>query len=310
MWINLLLILGYFLVPVFLIYLTHISDFIKKVGAVVLAYGVGLIAGNVGLLPRPSLEFVRLTQASGKAFLHKEFLLEQIGLGNLTSADIIVNQIASAQSMITDITVVIAIPLLLFSLDLKRWLGLAGEAIKSMILALVSLFAAILIGFLIWHTNIPEATKVGGLLVGVYTGGTPNLAILKLALNVDQEIYLLTHTSDVIIGAFFLLFLMTIAQRTFNLFLPHFRDSKKHNAICSIVKETEGIDNYLGMLNIRAFMKLGVGLLLSVAIVGISFGLASLFGDQHQTTIIVLSVTTLGLLASLVKRIKDRKSVV
>jgi uncharacterized membrane protein len=303
MWIILLLLLGYFLLPIWLIYLTHISETMKKVGAVVLAYGLGLIAGNIGLFPAGSDKYRELVGATAKNFLPKADLMQYFSNGDITSADLLVNQIGFTQDMTANLTVLIAIPLLLFSLDLKRWLSLAGEAMKSMVLALVALFAAIVIGFLIWGASIPQSPEVGGLLVGVYTGGTPNLAILRLALNVDQEIYLLTHTSDVVIGALFLLFLMTVAQRIFNKFLPHFRDSRKHKAICSIVKETEGIDNYLGMLNIKAFLKLGVALLISVAILAIAFGLSTLFDAKHETSVIVITITTLGILASLVKRI-------
>ena len=303
MWIILLLILGYFLLPVGLIYLTHISETMKKAGAVVLAYGLGLIAGNAGIFPKGSDTYRELVNATAKNFLPKADLMQYYESGQITNFDLLVNQIGFTQDMTANLTVLIAIPLLLFSLDLKRWLSLAGEAMKSMVLALVALFAAIVIGFLIWGTRIPQSAEVGGLLVGVYTGGTPNLAILRLALNVDQEIYLLTHTSDVVIGALFLLFLMTVAQRIFNLFLPHFRDSRKHKAICSIVKETEGLDNYLGMLNIKSFLRLGVALLLSIGILGIAFGLSTLFDPKHETTVIVMTVTTLGILASLVKRI-------
>ena len=303
MWIILLLILGYFLLPVGLIYLTHISETMKKAGAVVLAYGLGLIAGNAGIFPKGSDTYRELVNATAKNFLPKADLMQYYESGQITTFDLLVNQIGFTQDMTANLTVLIAIPLLLFSLDLKRWLSLAGEAMKSMVLALVALFAAIVIGFLIWGTRIPQSAEVGGLLVGVYTGGTPNLAILRLALNVDQEIYLLTHTSDVVIGALFLLFLMTVAQRIFNLFLPHFRDSRKHKAICSIVKETEGLDNYLGMLNIKSFLRLGVALLLSIGILGIAFGLSTLFDPKHETTVIVMTVTTLGILASLVKRI-------
>jgi uncharacterized membrane protein len=303
MWIILILLLGYFLLPVLLIYLTHVSVTMRKIGAVVLAYAVGLILGNINLFPRGSDFYRSLVSATSKNFLPGEEIIPYLEAGNLTQGDLLVNQIASTQDMLTNITVLIAIPLLLFSLDLKRWLHLAGEAFKSLILALVSLFLAIIIGFLIWGNSIPQSAEVGGLLVGVYTGGTPNLAILRLALQVDQEIYLLTHTSDVVIGAIFLLFLMTVAQRIFNTFLPHFRDSKKHRAICTIVKESDGLDNYLGMLNFKSFLRLGAALLLSIAILGIAFGLSTLFDAKHETTIIVVSVTTLGILASLVKRI-------
>jgi uncharacterized membrane protein len=64
--------------------------------------------------------------------------------------------------------------------------------------------------------------KFPGLLVGVYTGGTPNLASLKMMLDVDANTYILTHTYDLMIGVFYLAFLMTIGQKMFHRFLPKF----------------------------------------------------------------------------------------
>jgi uncharacterized membrane protein len=156
-----------------------------------------------------------------------------------------------------------------------------------------------------WGHNFEESYKVGGMLVGVYTGGTANLAAMKLTFNVSSETYILTHTYDVVLGALCLLFLMTIAQRTFNLFLPHFRDSKKHKAICSIVKETDGLDNYIGMLNRKSLMKLLFALLLAIVIVAISFGLSMLAGENAKMTVLILTLTTLGLLASMNKKINS-----
>lgn len=303
MWITILLLSGYLLIPVLLIYLTHVSSTLKKTGAVVLAYGVGLLLGNIGLFPVPTDAFREMTALLGKNSLPHNVLMEQFRNGNITSDDLIVNRIASIQEMIYSISIMIAIPLILFSLDLKRWLGLASEAFKSTLLALISLFAAVIIGYLIWGVRIDEGSKVGGMLVGVYTGGTPNLALLAVGLGVKQETYILTHTCDVVFGALFLLFLMTVAQRTFNLILPHFRDSKKHKAICKVIKETEGIDNYLGMLNLKAAGNLGIALLLAILIFGIGYGLSMLVPESAQMAVIVLAITTLGILASLNKRI-------
>lgn len=303
MWITKLLLLGYLLIPVLLIYLTHVSSTLKKTGAVVLAYAVGLFLGNVGLFPVPSDAFREMTALLGKNSLPQNVLMEQFQNGNITSEDLIVNRIASMQEMIYSISIMIAIPLILFSLDMKRWLGLASEAFKSTMLALISLFAAVIIGYLVWGVHTEEGSKVGGMLVGVYTGGTPNLALLAVGLGVNQETYILTHTYDVVLGALFLLFLMTVAQRTFNLILPHFSDSKKHKAICKVIKETEGIDNYLGMLNLKAAGNLGIAFILAILIFGIGYGLSMLFPKSAQMTVIVLTITTLGILASLNKRI-------
>lgn len=305
MWITIVLVLGYLLIPVFLIYLTHISINMRKIGAVVLAYGVGLFIGNIGIFPRASENLRNLLAAQAATSLPEDQLMEHFNAGVITSNDLMANQIASTQENIYSIMILIAIPLLLFSLDLRRWLALASEALKSLLLALVSLFTAIIIGFVLWGSTIPESWKVGGMLVGVYTGGTPNLAAIATAVEVSPNIFILTHTYDVVLGAIFLFFLMTVAQRIFNLFLPHFRDSKKHKAICKIAKETEVLDNYLGMLNIKAAFKLGIGLLLAIIIVGVSFGLSMLVEKSAQMTVLVLSITTLGLAASLVKRINS-----
>lgn len=305
MWITIVLVLGYLLIPVFLIYLTHISNSMRKIGAVVLAYGVGLFVGNIGLFPRASENLRNLLAAQAAASLPEDQLMEHFNTGVITSNDLMANQIASTQESIYSIMILIAIPLLLFSLDLRRWLSLAGEALKSLFLAIVSLFAAIIIGYILWGSSIPESWKVGGMLVGVYTGGTPNLAAIATALEVSPNIFILTHTYDVILGAIFLFFLMTVAQRVFNLFLPHFRDSKKHKAICKIAKETEVLDNYLGMMNLKAALKLGAGLFLAIIIVGVSFGLSMLVAKSAQMTVLVLSITTLGLAASLIKRINS-----
>jgi uncharacterized membrane protein len=305
MWITIVLVLGYLLIPVFLIYLTHISTNMRKIGAVVLAYGVGLFIGNIGIFPRASENLRNLLAAQAATSLPEEQLIEHFNTGVITSNDLMANQIASTQETIYSIMILIAIPLLLFSLDLRRWLALASEALKSFLLAIVSLFTAIIIGFVLWGSTIPESWKVGGMLVGVYTGGTPNLAAIATAVEVSPNIFILTHTYDVVLGAIFLFFLMTVAQRIFNLFLPHFRDSKKHKAICKIAKETEVLDNYLGMLNLKAALKLGVALLLAIIIVGVSFGLSMLVAKSAQMTVLVLSITTLGLAASLIKRINS-----
>jgi uncharacterized membrane protein len=72
---------------------------------------------------------------------------------------------------------------------------------------------------------IPEAWKIGGLLIGVYTGGTPNLAAIARGLNVSEDLYILTHTVDLAIGAMVLLFLITGAKGFFGLYLKPYKST-------------------------------------------------------------------------------------
>jgi uncharacterized membrane protein len=300
------LILFYFLVPILIIYLTHINKTINKIGAIALAYLIGLILGNTGILPRGSDAFrALLPDPNGNLFLSADSIDKFVQAGTVTQNDLLVNQISSLQNMIYSILILIAIPLLLFSMDIKKWLKLAPEALKSLILGVVSLIIVIFAGYFLFVHNEPEGYKVAGMLVGVYTGGTPNLVAIATALKVSPNVFILTNTYDMVLGAFFLLFLMTIAQRLFNLVLPHFRDVKKHKAICKVIEETDGVDNYLGMLNRPAIKKLVVAFFLSILIVAISYGLGSLVSKNAQMAVIILTLTTLGLLASLIKKIKS-----
>ena len=81
--------------------------------------------------------------------------------------------------------------------------------------------------------------------MGLYTGGTPNLAALGTALDVQPNLFIMTHTYDLVIGVMLLLFFITVAQRIFNIFLPHFNGKGDHKKTKDIIKESEAPDNLL-----------------------------------------------------------------
>lgn len=299
------LLLFYFLTPILIIYLTHISNTINKIGAVVMAYGIGLLGGNIGLFPRPSEAYKMLV--AGKTALPKNELMEHFQAGAVTSGDLLVNQVSSTQDLIMTIVIPLAIPLLLFSLDLRRWLKLAREAMKSLVLGVVSLLIVIFAGYFLLGDHIPESWKVAGMLVGVYTGGTPNMVAISTALNVSPNLFVLTNTYDLVLGALALIFLITVAQRLFNLFLPHFNESHTHINLRQMVEESEGVDNYLGMLTRQGFLQLMAALALSAGIFAIAGGLSLLVSKNAQMATVILTITTLGILFSLNRRVSSIK---
>ncbi|MDX9881015.1 MAG: DUF819 family protein [Prolixibacteraceae bacterium] len=299
--ITISLVLFYFLAPVLLIYLTHISKTINKIGAVVMAYLLGLLFGNIGILPRASEAFRALL--AGKAKLPAEQVAQYFDQGTITGSDVVANQVFSIQDMIMTIVIPLAIPLLLFSLDMKRWLKLAREAMFSMVLGLVSLLIVIFAGYFLFHDKIAESWKVAGMLIGVYTGGTPNLAAIATAVDVSPNTFILTHTYDLVLGALCLFFILTLAQRTFNLFLPHFHENHKHIKLAQVVKESEGVDNYIGMLTKRGALQLGKALLLSVLIFAIGGALSLLVSPSAQMVTVILTITTLGLIIGSLKSV-------
>jgi len=257
------LILFFILTPILVLYLESKFHVVKKIGAVLICYGIGLIIGNMGILPQGVEKF---------------------------------------QELLTNITIPIALPMILFSLDVKKWFKMAGSAMLSLLLGVFTVVIMIVVGYYIYGDQMEDGWKVAGMLVGIYTGGTPNLAAMKTALNVDQELYIMTHTYEVFLGAIYLVFILSIGQRVFLWFLPPFKSPEVDPNAANSDRE-EDFDNYQGMFKRKTFLPLLAAFGLSVLIVGVSFGLSQLFPKDYSTAAIILLITSFGIGFSFVKKV-------
>ena len=258
--ITIFFILFYTLFPALVLYLAQKYSLIHRIGSVVICYAVGLLIGNIGILPENSQEF---------------------------------------QDVITTIAIPLAIPLMLFSLDARSWFKMAPKTMLSLILGLVSMLVMIFLGYFLFKKNINEIWKVSGLLVGVYSGGTPNIAAIKMVLNVDPDTYILTHTYDLIIGAFLLLFLITGAQRFFLLFMKPYRYQEDRIENSKTFGILEDFESYSGIFNRPVFLPLLKAIGFSIFIFGIGGGLSLIVPENAKMAVVILCITTLGILASL-----------
>jgi uncharacterized membrane protein len=304
---TILLILFYFLFPLVIIWLCKKWSLLHKLGTIVLAYGFGLLIGTLGIFPKGS-EGYRLELAmTGDPTLKKPVLETLISEGKAVPEDKVVNKIAGIQNNIYTLALLVAFPLILFSLNLKRWLKYAKKGFISVALALVAGIVMVTAGFFIWKDSFPDTWKLAGMFEGIYTGGTPNFAALKLILNVDADRFVVLNTYDMIVGAFLVLFFVTIAPRIFRAILPKYKEKSEVTADTKLVtKETEGLDNFSGMLKKKTFVPLLKALGLSILIAGIGGSLSMLIPEdkeQYLMAVVVLSITTLGILASLIKSV-------
>jgi uncharacterized membrane protein len=270
-----------------------------------MAYLIGLIIGTAGVFPKGSEGYRFALQ--GKPVLEKPVLEALIAEGKAVPEDIMINNISGLQENLYAVALFVAFPLLLFSLNLKRWLKFAKKGFLSVALALVSGIVMVTAGFFIWKDAFPDAWKLAGMFEGIYTGGTPNFAALKLILNVDSDRFVVLFTYDTIVGAFLVLFFVTVAPSIFRLILPKF-DEKNGIVIDAelIKKETEGLDDFSGMLTRKNFFPLLKALVISILIAGIGLSLYFIVPEeyeQYRMAVTVLSITTLGILASLIKSI-------
>ncbi len=179
------LIAFYLLFPLVVIQLCQHVEWINKIGAVFVCYIAGAILGNCGILPEGAL---------------------------------------ALQDTLSGVCVAIALPLLLFSMDVKTWVKTAGKAILSLTGSTIMIVAVAGAGCLLISDQVTDSWKIGGLAIGVYTGGTPNMAAIKTALDVDATTYIMMHTYDVFISFLYILFSITIAQKLINRFLPKYKN--------------------------------------------------------------------------------------
>ncbi len=256
------LIAFYVLMPAAILWLCYRSTLVDKIGSVILAYVFGILIGNSGLLP---------------------------------------NGATGVQDEMSGISVALALPLLLFSLDVGSWLHSAGKAILSMLGATILVVFVAGIGSWMIQSNVENAWQFGGMAIGLYTGGTPNLAAIKTALNVDSTQYIMMHTYDAVNGIIYLLFVMSIGQKVFNKVLPKFKSMKLG---ATDLKQEENIHSYVGIFKPRILLGLVAGLGISIIILGLSFGISQLIPEDYSTAAIMLLITTLGIGASFIPKIR------
>ena len=296
-----LLILFYFTFPLVIIWGCNKWSILQKLGSIVFAYAFGLILGSSGLFPQGSDSYKLALQ--GRAALPATEMEALMAAGTISQGDSYVNSVASAQDMLVSVIVPLSFPLLLFSLNIRRWLRFAKAGFISMVLALISVVVIVSSGYFIFKNVVPDSWKVAGMLVGVYTGGTPNLVSLKVALGVDPNLFVMTSTYDMIVGAITIIFFITAGPKIFRAILPPF----KHEVIAEGIDneeaaaEAESFEDYSGMLKKGRIIPLLKALGLALLIFIVSFGISLLLPKISQMVVVILSITTLGIIASLIK---------
>jgi uncharacterized membrane protein len=203
---------------------------------------------------------------------------------------------ATAMS-VSEAAVPLAIPLLLFSTDIREWPRLARSLLLSFVLACVAaILSAGLVGWC-FRDRTGEWWKIAGMLVGVYVGGTANMAAIGRALEVRSETFVLLNTADLAAGGAYLIVLLTFAQRLLLRFMRPFTAAPHHEAF-------EHPGERLGAWTRHHLREMGLGFALSALIVAVAIGVTLAMFGKLEAGPALLGITTLGIVASLSKRIR------
>lgn len=277
-----LIIILYILMPILIIEGFKHWTWMQKIGTVVMAYAVGILfalTGFVNFEPEILVNGVLTANPAAKTF-------------------------NSLQSTIMSLAVPIAIPLMLFNCDFKLWTKALPKTIWSLVGGLASVIVAVVSGYFIFRGhNIPEFEKVASMMTGIYTGGTMNFNALGASLHVQPSTMAIVLAFEMVLTMPYIFFIIGGGYKLIRKILPY-QDVTKRGRHDENVN-TKDVENYHGMFHRDNLGGMLIGLGLSILFLAIGAGLALLLTGKLNELVIILTITTLSIIASFSQRVRE-----
>ena len=262
----------YIVFPILIIEAFKRWTIVQKIGTVVLAYAVGIIASLCGVF-------------------------------NFATPEV-ADSFSKLQSTIMSVAVPLAIPLMLFNCDFKLWTKSLPKTAWALVTGIVAVIIASISGYFIFRNNVPEIAKVTGMMAGIYTGGTMNFNALGAALKVDRSVMAIVLAFQMVITTPYIFFLLGGGYKIFRKLLPY-KDITHKGRMDEDQVETADVENYRGMFEKKNFIGMMKGLGLSVIFLAVGAGLALLITGTLNELVVILTITTLSIIASFFKPIRE-----
>ena len=262
----------YIIFPILIIETFKRWTIVQKIGTVVLAYAVGIIASLCGV-------FHFADPAIGATF-------------------------TKLQSTVMNVAVPLAIPLMLFNCDFKLWTKSLPKTTWALVTGIAAVIVASISGYFIFRNHVPEIAKVTGMMAGIYTGGTMNFNALGAALNVDRSVMAIVLAFQMVITTPYIFFLLGGGYKIFRKLLPY-KDITHKGRMDEDEVETNDVENYRGMFEKKNFIGMMKGLGLSICFLAVGAGLALLITGTLNELVVILTITTLSIIASFFKPVRE-----
>ncbi|PHK99643.1 hypothetical protein CGL56_00925 [Neolewinella marina] len=148
--------------------------------SIILCYGIGILVSNLRLWPQ------------------NPELLESIAGGSM----------------------LVGLPLLLFAVRIREGFSSAGNMLLSFGLCCLAGIVCTCGTAIYLHDEVADSWQVAAMLTGLYTGGTPNVQAIGVALAAPAEYLVLIQAADVLLGGAYLLGLVTFLPALYARFYP------------------------------------------------------------------------------------------
>ena len=267
--LNYIVILLLFcLAPAGVIWLCRKVPVLGKLGPIMILYALGIGVANLPFMPRAEM--------------------------------------AAIQDILPNVLVPLAIPMMLYGCKFTG--KAAGLQLKVVLSGIVSVSLAVALGYWLFGKALEEGTQIGGIITGMYTGGTVNAAALQAVLGVESETFILINSYDILISFLYFVFLFAFGIKLF-------RRLYGEKIVREDVSSVAQVDNVAGYREARensysklatreGLLQLGKILALTVGVAAVSAGVALLLPSSYFIIVFILMITTLGVACSFFPAVK------
>lgn len=214
-------------------------------------------------------------------------------------------QIIPLQEVLPNVLIPLAIPMMLFGCNFS--FSEARLQFKIVISGFLSVCCAVIIGYMFFGDHIEQGERIGGIITGMYTGGTLNAAALQTIFRIPGETFILINSYDIIISFLYFVFLFSFGIRLFRWLYGQKESTMSNSEKMEIDRQIAfGKQNpYQGL-----FKRLGLGGLARIFVVTLIIILLSavttlLFPAEWFMVVFILMLTTLSVVGSYFSAIRD-----
>ena len=267
--LNCILILLLFsLAPAGVMWLCRKVSVLGKLGPIMVLYALGIGVANIPFMPRAEMAVI--------------------------------------QDILPNVLIPLAIPMMLYGCKFTG--RSAGLQLKVVLSGVVSVSLAVALGYWVFGKSLPEGAQIGGIITGMYTGGTVNAAALQAVFGVESETFILINSYDILISLLYFVFLFAFGIKMFR----RLYGEKAVREDVSAVAEEDNVagyreareNSYSKLATKEGLLQLGRILALTVGVAAVSAGVAVLFPDNFFMAIFILMITTLGVACSFLPAVK------
>ena len=216
------------------------------------------------------------------------------------------------QDVLPNVMIPLAIPMMLYGSHFSR--REAGLQLRLVVSGFFAVCVAVVVGYLLFGRNVNEGAEVGGIITGMYTGGTLNAAALQAIFRIKSETFILINSYDIIISFLYFVFLFSVGIKMFRRFYGWSHGGAIENvsadeisteAVIATEELQSASSQYHKLLTRNGLKQLARIVGVTLVIVALSAATTLVFPAEWFMVVFILMLTTLGVAGSFIRRVRE-----